>query len=400
MTAQCRLKAAGFITALGEEPEMVFRALIAGDQGRLVCRDDLLPDRRIYVGEAPLGVPVELPPELERLRSRNTELLARAFSGIEQQVAEVKSVVGAHRVAVVLGSSTSGIGAGEQALAALKSNGRFPATYHYEQQELGSVARFLADYAGLGGPAYTISTACSSSAKVFGSGRALLSAGLCDAVIAGGADSLCRLTTRGFASLELVSAFKANPMSRNRAGLNIGEGAALFLMTREEGGVQLLGVGESSDAFHMSAPEPSGRGAAEAMRAALNDAGCAPGEIDYINLHGTGTLHNDAAESLAIAEIFGLDVPCSSVKQILGHTLGASGAIEAAVCWLVLSRSEPNLPLPPHMWDGDNDLSLPQLRLVKSGDSIAAAGRFVHLMSNSFAFGGSNCSLVFGRNLM
>jgi 3-oxoacyl-[acyl-carrier-protein] synthase-1 len=221
-----------------------------------------------------------------------------------------------------------------------------------------------------------------------------LRAGLCDAVITGGMDSICSFTVAGFASLEAVDAQRCNPMSRNRAGINIGEGGALFLMTREPGPVELSGWGESSDAHHISAPAPDGRGALQAMREALERAGLEPCDIDYVNMHGTATPQNDAMESLALATLFGQGTPVSSTKPLTGHTLGGAGALEAALCWLLLCDN-PKGHLPVHWWDHQVDPDLPLLNLVQPGTSL---GRPVqHILSNSFAFGGSNASLVLSR---
>jgi 3-oxoacyl-[acyl-carrier-protein] synthase-1 len=213
-------------------------------------------------------------------------------------------------------------------------------------------------------------------------------------VVAGGADSLCRFTVAGFAALESVSAARCNPFSRNRAGINIGEGAALFLATREPGPVRLSGWGESSDAHHMSAPEPGGAGAIAAIRAALDRAQLAPSDIGYVNLHGTATPHNDAMESRAVAATLGRETPASSTKPLTGHALGAAGAIEAGLCWLSMHGNPANA-LPPHWWDGAADPELPPLRFVAPGERAAAPLR--HALSQSFAFGGSNAALVFSR---
>jgi len=222
--------------------------------------------------------------------------------------------------------------------------------------------------------------------------RRLLAMDLCDAVLCGGVDSLCRLTLNGFTALEAVSAERCNPFSLNRNGINIGEAAALFLMTREPASVALLGAGASSDAHHISAPEPGGRGALQAMRKALAQADLTPEQIGYLNLHGTATQHNDAMESRAVAELFAAGVPCSSTKPLTGHTLGAAGALEAAFCWLSL---QPGATLPPHVWDAVIDPQLPALDFVLPGQTLKGPR---NLMSNSFAFGGNNVSLILGAS--
>ncbi|KUM03219.1 beta-ketoacyl-ACP synthase [Chromobacterium subtsugae] len=325
------------------------------------------------------------------LRSRNNALLLAALEDIRAEVDAAIARFGPDRVGVVLGTSTSGIGESEAAFAALRRDGRFPAGFHPLQQELGSPAALLRHALGIGGPALVISTACSSGAKALASAARLLRSGQCDAVIAGGADSLCQFTVAGFAALDSVSATGCNPFSRNRDGIHIGEAAALFLMSRERGPVRLAGWGESADAHHISAPDPSGRGAAAAMRQALERAGLAPADIDYINLHGTATQQNDAMESLAVSQLFGATVPASSTKGLTGHTLGAAGALEAAFAWLTL-HGNPAARLPVHVWDGAPDAALRPLNLVRPGQAAATPPR--RALSNSFAFGGSNACLI------
>ncbi|MDB5772035.1 MAG: 3-oxoacyl-[acyl-carrier-protein] synthase, FabV inferred for pathway, partial [Burkholderia sp.] len=245
------------------------------------------------------------------------------------------------------------------------------------------------------GPAYVHSTACASSGKALASAARLINMGVCDAVITGGVDSLCAFTVAGFASLESVSVERCNPLSANRNGINIGEGAALFLISREPAAVSLLGWGESSDGHHMSAPDPSGKGATMAIERALTHAGIAATEIDYVNLHGTATVQNDAMESRVIHALFGDAVPVSSTKPLTGHALGAAGAIEAGLCWLAMQDWNTEGELPPHLWDGIVDPALPFLRVAQAGCSIGRPLR--HALSNSFAFGGANVALVFGR---
>jgi 3-oxoacyl-[acyl-carrier-protein] synthase-1 len=221
-----------------------------------------------------------------------------------------------------------------------------------------------------------------------------LTADLCDAAIVGGCDSLCDLTTNGFDSLESMSAEICNPFSVNRKGINVGEGAALFLLTRAESPIRLAGYGESSDAYHMSAPEPSGKGAEIAIRAALEDAKIDAAQIGYINLHGTATVKNDAMESRVVERVFGAEVPCSSTKSQIGHTLGAAGAQEIGLCWLLLNELNGHRQLPQHLWDQAADPELSSIGLTDTGTRWERDS----FMSNSFAFGGSNVSLVIGRS--
>ena len=344
-----------------------------------------------------LGVVPGVLPSLDdmpvALRGRNNALLRAALQPIRQDIDAAIERFGADRVAVVLGSSTSGVGESEAAHRHLLQHGNWPPQFHYTQQEMGTPAAFLARELGVRGPSHVISTACSSSAKAMASAARLLRAGMVDAVVTGGADSLCRFTVAGFTSLGSVSVQRCNPFSRNRNGINIGEGAALFLMTREPGPVRLAGWGETSDAHHMSAPDPEGKGAERAIREALQRAGVADGDIGYINLHGTATPQNDAMEAGAVARTLGLDVPCSSTKPLTGHTLGAAGAIEAAICWLAIADN-PQMQLPVHWWDGDADPELAPIHLVRPGERAQAPLRYA--LSQSFAFGGSNAALVFG----
>jgi len=292
-----------------------------------------------------------------------------------------------------VGTSTSGLPEGEAARAQFERTRTWPDGFDYAQQELGNLAEFMAVALGVKGIAYVISTACSSGAKALASGARLLQAGLADAVIAGGCDVLGAFTVAGFSALESVSAEVCNPLSVNRRGINLGEGAAIFLMGRELGPVRLAGWGETSDAHHMSAPDPTGQGAMRSMRAALARAGLQPQAIDYLNLHGTATPHNDAMESLAVAEVLGQTVPVSSTKPMTGHTLAAAGAIEAAIGWLTLVDNPQGL-LPPHRWDGRADPALPGLAVVEPGWALGRPPR--HVLSNSFAFGGNNATLLLG----
>ena len=249
-------------------------------------------------------------------------------------------------------------------------------------------AAFLKAKGGFGGPAWCVSTACSSSAKVFASARRLLANGLCDAVIVGGADAYTRTVVEGFHALEALSPQRARPLCADRDGISLGEGAALFVMRAAESGVRLLGVGESSDAYHLTAPDPEGKGAEASMRAALADAGLAPQDIDYVNLHGTGTAYNDAMECAAVRRVFGDAVAASSTKPLTGHCLGAAGAIEAALGWIALRRG---VGLPPHV-AAPVDVGLAPFRIPQPGDATPLRT----LLSNSFAFGGSNATVILG----
>ncbi|WP_312723289.1 beta-ketoacyl-[acyl-carrier-protein] synthase family protein [Stutzerimonas kunmingensis] len=391
------LNALGVICALGSGKAEVAGRLFAGDTSGMQVHPQPVAGRRLPVGAARCALPA-LPCDDPRHAARNNQLLLAAALEIESDIRTAISRYGQNRIGVVLGTSTTGIQEAAQGIAGLLHDGAFPPGYHYAHQELAAPASFLGEWLQLAGPCYSISTACTSSARALLSGKRLLDAGLCDAVLCGGVDSLSDLTLQGFSALEATSETLCNPFSRNRNGINIGEAAVLFLMTRDTDGeadIALLGGGASSDAHHISAPDPDGRGALSAMRQALARANCTPEQIAYLNLHGTATPHNDAMESVAVAALFPHGVPCSSSKPLTGHTLGAAGALEAAFCWLSLSPLNPGQQLPPHRWDGEPDPALPALLLVAAGTRMNPT-RPRRMMSNSFAFGGNNISLILG----
>lgn len=395
------LSALGLNCALGQGKQAVAAALFAGDTRGMRLQSGWVTERALTVGAVPGELP-ELPALPGHPPSRNNQLLLAAALEIESDLRAAINRFGAGRIGVVLGTSTSGIEEASQGIGQYLKQGALPASYDYAQQELAEPANFLSDWLGLSGPCFSISTACTSGARALLSAQRLLNLGVCDAVICGGVDSLCRLTLNGFSALEAVSAERCNPFSANRNGINIGEGAALFLLTKEplaQGStgsatpIILLGGGATSDAHHISAPQPDGLGAQAAMRKALAAAGIQAEQVDYLNLHGTATAHNDAMESQAVQAIFPHGVACSSSKALVGHTLGAAGALEAAFCWLTLSEYNPDQLLPPHIWDGQADPALPALNLVQPGAPLSG-NRPRRLMSNSFAFGGNNISLI------
>jgi len=380
----------GIANALGSGGEAVGRGLLAGDTSGMRLEEGWLPGGAARVGRVSANLP-PMPAEHAQFDCRNNRLLLLALEQIGGALSAALERSAPERIGVVLGTSTAGIAEGEAAMAALVREGRFPQGFQYRQQELGRGAQFLARFLRLTGPAYVVSTACTSSVKAIAAACRLIRAGVCDAVLTGGADTLCGLTVNGFAALESTALDLCNPLSRNRRGINLGEGVALMLVSREPATVEILGCGESSDAHHISAPDPSGRGAETAMRAALAEAGLAAEAVDYLNLHATATPKNDHMEAHAVHRVFPRGVACSGTKPLTGHTLGAAGATEVAFCWLALQGDG---RLPPHVWDGEADPELPALELVGRGARLApGSGRLV--MSNSFAFGGSNASLIF-----
>lgn len=383
----------GILCALGNGKRQVLPRLLAGDRSGIAFTDRFSPGRPVALGSVDAELP-EIGEALRVYRCRNNRLLLAALQQIRPTVDRMIERYGPARIGCVLGTSTSGIGNTERALAEEAETGAWPGDFHYKQQQMGSGADFLAAVLGLGGPAYSVSTACSSSGHAIASARRLLRLGVCDAVIVGGADTLCRLTINGFMALESVSSSLCKPFGLHRDGINIGEAAALFVLSKEPGPVELLGIGASCDAYHFSAPDPEGKAVASAMRNALYDAGKRPDQIDYLNLHGTATPLNDAMESKAVHALFGSAVPAGSSKGMTGHTLGAAAALELGFCWLLL-QGDAEGRLIPNVNDDEIDPALPALNWVAQG---AALGRQIDLcQSNSFAFGGNNVSIVVGR---
>lgn len=336
-----------------------------------------------------------LPDALAEFECRNNRLahLALCQDGFTDAVAAARARYGADRIGVFLGTSTSGVRHTELAYRERDhARNELPASFRFRHtQNIFSVGDFTRRFLELRGPATVISTACSSSAKVFAAAWRYIQAGLCDAAVVGGVDSLCLTTLYGFNSLQLVSPSPCRPWDVQRDGINIGEAGGFALLEAPQPGaskVQLVGYGESSDAYHMSTPHPEGAGALLAMRGALQRAQLAPQDIDYINLHGTATASNDAAEDRAVSEVFGTQTPCSSTKGWTGHTLGAAGILESAVCFIALENGL--LPATLNLQHRDPALHANVLDAAIQGDVRYA-------MTNSFGFGGTNCSLIFAR---
>ena len=388
------LNALGVICALGAGKHAVASALFAGDGDGLRKEAGWVPEQTPPLGAVHTPLP-EVPAALAGHRdNRCNRLLLAAAQEIETDLRAAIARYGHARIGIVLGTSTSGIEEATEGTEQHRREGHWPADYHYAHQELAGPAEFLAEWLALAGPCYAISTACTASARALISAQRLLQLDLCDAVVCGGVDTLARLPLNGFHALGAMDAERCNPFSAQRNGINIGEAAALFLMSREAAPIQLLGAGASSDAYHMSSPDPDGLGAQQAMLTALSQAGLESTQIDYLNLHGTATTHNDSMESQAVAAVFPHGVACSSSKPLTGHTLGAAGALEAAFCWLSLADGR----LPPHIWNGVVDPALPPLSFVRLGDRLPD-GRPRRLMSSSFAFGGNNACLILGDAL-
>lgn len=371
---------------LGDIKETVADRLFSGDRSGLETRFELRDGREVPVGKLPFE-PSHLPTHLSNWDGRNNRLVYHCLRPLLPGLADMADAFGPERIGIVVGTSTTGIADTEHAIQERDETGQWPASYRYERQELGDPAAFLSAVLETEGPAYAVSTACTSGAKALISGARLLRENLCDAVICGGIDTLCELTINGFAALDSISAKRCNPFSRHRDGINIGEGGALFLLSRRPAALRLAGWGESADAHHLSAPDPEGRGAELAIVKALASAGIAATDIAYVNLHGTATILNDSMESRIAHKIFGPETPCSSTKSMTGHMLGAAGSNEAAFVAMALAQQR----IPPHLWDSAVDEMLPVIGLV---DRIGEVANGRYMMSCSYAFGGNNTALI------
>ena len=400
MSALLVLTAFTASTALGVGTAPLLAALQNGTSGLKPC-DFETADIATWIGEVPGINAMQIPPELAAYDCRNHRLalLGLQADGFEQAARDAIARYGADRVALVLGTSTSGILSAEAAYRDRDAEGALPAWFDYRAtHNTGALSSFVRDLLGLSGPAYTISTACSSSAKAFAAADRLIGAGLVDAAIVGGVDSLCLTTLYGFSSLELTAPEPCRPGDVNRQGLSIGEAAAFALLERADAApaasgprIVLAGWGESSDAHHMSAPHPEGRGARAAMAQALQRAGLSAKDIGYVNLHGTATPANDLSEGAGVAAVFAehADVPASSTKGMTGHTLGAAGAVEAVISALALQHGL--LPASVGMQTPDPAIPLDIVSRPQPAPELR------NVLSNSFGFGGSNASLVLSR---
>jgi len=349
-----------------------------------------------FVGQIADSLLAPVRADLAEFDCRNNRIaqLCLRQDGFDQAVMQAREKYGPARIGVFVGTSTSGILETELAYRRRDAGGALPADFRYATtHNTYSLAWFVQTYFGLTGPSMAISTACSSSAKAFGNAARMIAAGLCDAAVVGGVDSLCLTTLYGFGSLGLLSPAGCRPFDADRDGISIGEGAGMVLLEKQAGAatadtIALLGIGESSDAYHMSTPHPEGLGARMAMEQALMSAGLQPAAVDYINLHGTGTRSNDATEDKAVCAVFGDATPCSSTKGWTGHTLGACGAIDAIICALAVEHGF--MPGSVNTRTIDPAFGLRYLLDNRRQPPDIA-------MSNAFGFGGTNCSLLIGR---
>lgn len=384
------------VTSLGAGRARTLAALREGRSSLAPCTFDALPFPTC-VGEIAGLDAAPLEGELAAFDCRNNRLAALALrqDGFAEAVAAARDRHGAGRIGVFVGTSTSGLLQTETAYRGRDpASGSLPPWFDYARtHNTYSLARYVRAACGLAGPAFVVSTACAATAKVFASAARMIAAGICDAAIVGGADTLCATTLYGFQALGVLAEEPCRPFDAERRGISIGEAAGFALLERpaERHGadtILLLGIGESTDAYHMSSPHPEGIGARLAMERALAAAGLVPAAIDYVNLHGTATPVGDAAEDRAMFDLFDAATPCSSTKGFAGHTLGASGAVEAAFCALAIKHGF--LPGSPHTSTVDPTF---KSRYVCEG----RPARIDRVVSNSFGFGGANCSLVLGR---
>jgi len=386
-------------SCIGHGLEQTLDALRHGRQALKPCDFETV-DLPTFIGEVEGVDDVKMAAGMADYNCRNNRLaqLGLEQDGFADAVNTAADKYGRDRIGVFMGTSTSGILETELAFRERDSlTGALPVGLIYSKtQNTYSVADFTRQYFELSGPAAAVSSACSSSAKVFSTARRMIEAGLIDAAVVGGVDTLCLTTLYGFTSLGLLSTQACRPYDTERDGISIGEAAAFALLERpspslstnqDARAVLLLGIGESSDAYHMSSPHPEGLGARRAMQQALQSAGLSPTEIDYINLHGTATPSNDAAEAKGVAAVFGHDTPCSSTKGATGHALGAAGAVEAVICALALQHGF--IPGGLNTREADSLLQL-NYQLQNRDQALT------RVMSNSFGFGGTNCSLIFG----
>jgi len=385
-----------------EAPPIITAYSTCNGLGRTTAEvvENLAASRR-GLGPCPIDVPFEtvcgfvpgdLPAPPDEFAAWDTRILRIGLHGFAEVAEPVAAAVerwGADRVALVLATSTGGIAATEAAYFHWLESGALPAGYDYPKQHpFHAFTQPLKAVAGIDGLALLISTACSSSAKVLSSARRLMQSGVADAVLVGGVDSLADTTVRGFNSLGVLSKIPCRPFGADRPGMNVGEGASYLLLEREgTGSARLLGVGETSDAFHMSSPDPEGRGAAMAMKLALEQGGLTPADVSYVNAHGTGTKHNDTAEAVAVHTLLGDDVPVASTKGYTGHMLGAAGATEAVFGIVAIEQGWIPQSVGAEPPDPDVSINLAQQRIDRE---------VRYVLSNSFAFGGNNTSVLLG----
>ncbi|AIL33270.1 beta-ketoacyl-ACP synthase [Basilea psittacipulmonis] len=383
------------ISPLGRGLDEHIRRLLDDTKSPLSFSQDWIQDKNIMVGKAPYHQPFpDHTPDIHR--TYNNQLLWNAVIDIKPEIDALIQEYESHRIGIVVGTTNTGIENNIKAFDQYEQHQSWEHSgYVHDFQLLSSPANFLSQMLEISGPSYVISTACTSSAKALISGKNLIESGICDAVICAGVDVLSRLSINGFHSLEALSKGQNLPFSKDRDGINIGEAAVVFILSKKSSGMALLGDGGSSDGYHMSSPCPQATGAILAIQEALNKGHLNPNDIAWINLHGTGTQLNDSMESHAIHEIFGDQIPCTSTKYQTGHTLGAAGALEAAFVWGVMDRTlNPEGKIPNHV-SCEYDPNIDQICLAHQHYLPSNQARIG--LSASFAFGGSNAILIIGE---
>ena len=394
------LSSPALVCCAGLNANELYESCLSGNQNGFVTRK--FDNRDFPVGQIKSDLPEVDLKDFDFPSYASDTRIIRIINAALTQLASVagkaKAKYGPEKIGVCLGSCDNGSEASFFAHNNFLEKGSFPKDYNLRYQSALFPAEFISRKLGITGQVFTIATACASGASAIIRGAELIRSGICDAVIAGGADIVSETVFTGFNVLEAVSDSLSNPFSKNRKGINLGEAAAFFLLDSEQiSEIELLGMGESSDAFHMTAPGEDGAGPVRAMKDALKSAGISSDKIDYVNLHGTGTVLNDKAEALALKTVFNTAPPSSSTKPVTGHTLGAAGALEAAICWMVLNERR---GLPVHCWDGETDadacacLVSPSSHNGKEKENCKPPSI---CMTNNFAFGGCNVSLILGR---
>jgi len=387
----------GIICAAGRNIDELWQNLLKADSS-FIKKTVLSNGNQVYAAQISDEVINQLEDAKGLLKSRMLKIENSALNQISGTINLAIHKFGKSRIAVCVGSCDNLTENSNPAHYDFFTKGDF-GTHTLENQSAHYVSTYIKELYDLDNICCTYSTACSSSAIGIIKGAQLIKAGLADAVIAGGVDIASQTALYGFSSLEAISPEPTNPFSKNRRGITLGEAAAFFVLSKEDldnTGITLAGYGESADAYHMTSPDPSGDGAKRAIQDALKMAAIAPNQIDYLNLHGTGTKYNDSMEAKAVDAVFGqYKVPCSSTKATTGHTLGAAASLELAICFKTLQE---NNQLPPQVWDNQYDDELPQINITDNSIIIKKETQLKYCMSNSFAFGGSNASLIIEKN--
>ncbi len=381
----------GVVCCAGENVDDFYNNVFSHNTSLFTENNELSSGRLKKVGKIKFPLP-DFPHSQKQFLTRTNHLAFAAIKQFENAVEDVKSRYEPSRIGVIAGTCTAGSSEVDYSRRYEDEHGHIPEGYDYSLDFMDNVSEFIKIYLDIKGPAISVSTACTSSGKAIAMAKRYVEQGFLDAVIVGGSDSFALTTLNGFDSLSALSASDCQPFSADRDGINLGEGAAFFLVSREQSNITLLGAGESSDGYHMSSPHPEGIGAEEAVRQSLSQAGLEPKDIAYINMHGTGTEANDSMESTLVNRVFGADIPCSTIKNIVGHTLGAASAVELCLCIAVLKKGKDQFRIIPQYRHYDMDPKLPKINLAAQNQYCTGS----IFLSTSYAFGGSNCSLVVG----